>query len=333
MAAIHPAEVLEETGAVHAPVWSPCEHYAGDRLKLEKATRLPGADRGLFDLTLDLEDGAEVGAEHANACELIEGLNLNHVSPSSFAGRVGFRVHPPDHRCFVEDLRLIANQSKRPIDYLVIPKVGGAESASEAIRATQRTYSLAQKPMPAIQFFIETHEALSDVAEIAKFPQVSFLTFGQMDLTSAHRGAIPASAMHSPGQFTNPLLRRAKLELSAACHAAGKIPTHNPTLNYNDIVQTAADAVQAREFGFLRMMSIHPSQIAPILEAFSPQYDELSEATEILLKAQQKSWGPIAYEGKLHDRASYRFYWDRLRLAKRMDRVLPQAAEIFFSSN
>lgn len=333
MAAIHPAEVLEETGAVTAPIWSPCEHYAGDRRKLEKAVGLPGANRGLFDLTLDLEDGAEVGSELANARDLIEGLNSNLASASSFAGRVGFRVHPPDHQCFVEDLRLIANQSKRQIDYLVIPKVGGAESASEAIRATQRTYSLARKPMPAIQFFIETHEALSDVAAIARFPQVAFLTFGQMDLTSAHRGAIPASAMHSPGQFTNPLLRRAKLELSAACHAAGKIPTHNPTLDYNDINQTAADAIQAREFGFLRMMSIHPSQIAPILEAFSPQYDELSEATEILLKAQQKSWGPIAYQGKLHDRASYRFYWDRLRLAKRMDRVLPQAAEIFFKLN
>jgi citrate lyase subunit beta/citryl-CoA lyase len=44
------------------------------------------------------------------------------------------------------------------------------------------------------------------------------LSFGQMDFTSSHRGAIPAKAMQSPGQFDHPLLRRAKVEISAACH-------------------------------------------------------------------------------------------------------------------
>ena len=55
---------------------------------------------------------------------------------------------------------------------------------------------------------------------VAGDPRVQSLSFGLMDFVSAHQGAIPASAMSAQGQFEHPLVRRAKLEISAACHAA-----------------------------------------------------------------------------------------------------------------
>jgi citrate lyase subunit beta/citryl-CoA lyase len=52
------------------------------------------------------------------------------------------------------------------------------------------------------------------------------------------------------------------------------------------------------------------------VEAFSPQNHQVDEAIQILQAAQKALWGPIQFEGKLHDRASYRFYWMVLQRAK-----------------
>jgi Citrate lyase beta subunit len=87
-----------------------------------------------------------------------------------------------------------------------------------------------------------------------------------MDFVSAHDGAIPDTAMRSPGQFDHPLVRRAKLEISAACHAYGKVPSHNVSTEVRDMSVVANDAARARnEFGYTRMWSIHPAQIEAIV--------------------------------------------------------------------
>jgi citrate lyase subunit beta/citryl-CoA lyase len=64
------------------------------------------------------------------------------------------------------------------------------------------------------------------------------------------------------------------------------------------------------------MWSIHPGQIQPIIEAMRPDFSEVSEASTLLIAAQDASWGPIQQEGKLHDRASYRYYWELLQRAQ-----------------
>ena len=62
-----------------------------------------------------------------------------------------------------------------------------------------------------------------------------------------------------------------------------------------DIDYIRRDAERARrEFGYLRMWSIHPNQIVPIVEAMRPDFSEVEEATEILAAAQDVAWGPIS---------------------------------------
>jgi citrate lyase subunit beta / citryl-CoA lyase len=80
---------------------------------------------------------------------------------------------------------------------------------------------------------------------------------------------------------------------------------------------TLADAKRARnEFGFLRMWSIYPTQIEAIVEAMRPDNSEVADAGEILLAAQANDWGPIQYKGELHDRATYRYFWELTQKAK-----------------
>jgi citrate lyase subunit beta/citryl-CoA lyase len=184
-----------------------------------------------------------------------------------------------------------------------------------------------------IHVLIETHGALRDAHEIAALPWLQALAFGLMDFVSGHHGAIPASAMRSPGQFEHKLLARAKAEVVAAALANGIVPAHNVTLDLKNAYVTYEDAWRARqEFGFLRMWSIHPSQIQPIVDAMKPDYSEVQDGAAILLAAQKAEWGPIQYAGELHDRATYRYYWEMLQRAKLTGVSLPAEAEHSFFS-
>jgi citrate lyase subunit beta/citryl-CoA lyase len=149
---------------------------------------------------------------------------------------------------------------------------------------------------------------------------------------SGHHGAIPASAMRSPGQFDHKLLARAKTHVVAAALANGIVPAHNVTLDLKNTYQTYDDAHRARhEFGFLRMWSIYPAQIQPIVDAMKPDFTEVQDGANILLAAQAAEWGPIQYAGELHDRATYRYYWEILQKAKVTGVPIPSdAAAAFF---
>ena len=121
------------------------------------------------------------------------------------------------------------------------------------------------------------------------------------------------------------------LYLRQAALARGVVPAHNVTLDLKNVEQTRADAKRAREqFGFLRMWSIYPAQIQPIVEAMAPDFREVERGAAILLAAQQASWGPIQHEGDLHDRATYRYFWELLQRARLSGQKLPSAAESAF---
>jgi citrate lyase subunit beta / citryl-CoA lyase len=327
---LHPNEVLhQEAGAAAGELPPSCEHYAGDEKKLRKALALQEELQGAFDVTADMEDGAASGAEEETARRLSSIL----AEPRAQIYRVGSRVHPADHPAFENDVSTLLAAKPAGLAYITVPKIAGFAQFEYALSHINSQAEKNGVTPPALQIMFEDELGLHDVFQIAAHPQVKFLAFGQMDFTSSHRGAIPASAMKSPGQFDHPLLRRAKLEISAAAHAYGKMPTHNPTTDFGSDRQAFDDALRARnEFGFLRMWSIHPKQVTQILRAFAPTAQEIEDSSRILLAAQAADWGPIADQGLLHDRASYRYFWSLLKRARHAGGVIPESAtKAFFT--
>jgi citrate lyase subunit beta/citryl-CoA lyase len=124
--------------------------------------------------------------------------------------------------------------------------------------------------------------------------------------------------MGAKGQFQHPLVVRAKLEIAAACHAAAKTPSHSVVTEFKDkaALQDAAETA-CRQFGYTRMWSIHPQQVRPIVDAFSPTVAEIDHAIEIITIAEAAHWAPIRHRDTLHDRASYRYFWDVIERAQR----------------
>ena len=207
----------------------------------------------------------------------------------------------------------------------VIVVIAAWEVVTDRVNQAARAAGIARH-LP-IHVLIETHGALAQVFDIASLVQVECLSFGLMDFVSAHNGAIPGAAMGSPEQFEHPLICRALTDISAACHAHGKVPSHNVSTDIKHPDRAGRDAARARnEFGYLRKWSIHPDQIAPIVSAFRPSHEEVTQAAAILAAAQDASWGPIQHDGRLHDRASYRYWWAVLQRAHTTGVDMPPAA-------
>ena len=322
-----------------------CDHYCGVHARMVKSLALQ-ADMAqefgacMFDVTLDCEDGAPVGGEKEHALMVAE--LVRKASAGSATARVAARVHPVGHAAFEQDVDTIVGGAGASLCHLMLPKVESVAEVDRAVLAIDRAAAAAHRTeaLP-LHVLIESPLAVQRAAQIAAHARVQSVSFGLMDFVSAHEGAIPACAMAASrvasddfDQFSHPLVLRAKLEIAAACHAAAKVPSHCVVTEFKDMAMVEAAARQAsRGLGYTRMWSIHPDQIRPILRAFSPAEREVEQASHIICSAHAQNWAPISVNGILHDRASYRYYWQVLQRAHQTARLLrDDPAQVFFSA-
>lgn len=366
---VHPRDVLLGAQAASAslPV---CDHYCGVEARMLKSLQLQkelSEEFGtcVFDVTLDCEDGAPVGGEveHAGLVakiasnSAVAGVNNEFTAIKKIANshidvqkihRVAVRVHAPDHAAFESDIDIIVGQASHALCHVMIPKVESVSDVDRAVKlidAAQKKSKVVStnfqgkhanngkllSPLP-IHALIESPKAVHNAFDIAAHPRVQSLSFGLMDFVSSHGGAIPASAMGLAGQFTHPLVVRAKLAIASACHAHGKVPSHCVVTEFSDVDAIKNAAFQASNMlGFTRMWSIHPSQIRPILAAFAPDANDIDVATHIVAAGVDAEWAPISYKGTLHDRASYRYYWQVLERAHQTGRAMDTSVAHFFN--
>lgn len=329
-AAVHPREALFDPDEAAVPALPVCDHYSGVEARMKKSLQLQAELGPVFDVTLDGEDGAPVGGELEHAQLIAELVN----SEANRFGRVGARILPVDHARFEAVVELLVQKAGAKLAYLMVPKPRGladAERAARAIDDASRRHHVGRRiPLHAL---VETHGALREVHALAAHPRYESLSFGLMDFVSAHRGAIPQSAMGVTGQFEHPLVLRAKLEIAAACHGAGKVPSHCVVTEFKDQRALAAAAEHAcRRLGYTRMWSIHPDQVRVIVEAFSPTAAEIDHALEILDSAQAAQWAPIRHHDVLHDRASYRYFWQVVERAERTGQLGAEARIRWFDA-
>ncbi len=330
----HPREVL--LGAQAATGLLPvCDHYSGVEARMRKSLALQAEmiqefGACVFDVTLDCEDGAPVGSEADHAAMVVALVAL-----ASSKARVAVRVHAVDHPAFEADIATIAGKVGDQLSHIMVPKVESVQDVTKVVNAL----SNAGADHLPIHALIESPAAVHRAFDIAAHPRVQSLSFGLMDFVSSHGGAIPAHGMSSEmgtntgrlGQFSHPLVVRAKLEIASSCHANSKTPSHCVVTEFNDAAAITAAARRAfHEFGYTRMWSIHPNQIRPILAAFAPTEGEIEDATKIIAAAARQDWAPISIKGQLHDRASYRYYWQVLQRAHQTGRMLPPESKIFF---
>jgi citrate lyase subunit beta/citryl-CoA lyase len=330
---LHPRDALFDAGELLPADLPVCDHYAGVEVRMRKSLELQ-ADMGpVFDITLDGEDGAPVGGELDHAQLIAEMID----SGANRFDRVGARVQTVDHPAFEAMVDAIVARAGARVAYIMVPKPRGLADVERAVAAIDDAITRhgVGRAIP-VHALVETHGALREVQALAAHPRIESLSFGLMDFVSDHRGAIPQSGMSVKGQFEHPLVMRAKLEISAACHGWGKVPSHCVVTEFKHLSALEAAATQAcRQLGYTRMWSIHPDQIRTIVDAFSPTTAEVDQAAEILLAAQAAGWGPIRHrhhgQDTLHDRASFRYFWHVLERAHRTGPLPAEIERQFFA--
>jgi len=325
---VHPQQALF-SGEKAFPVLSACEHFAGSEKLILKAFALQDDLGPIFDVTCDCEDGAEAGKEKQHAEMIVDVL----ASAKNLHAMAGARIHDYTHAHWKKDIDILVGGAGKVLSHITLPKCTTAAQAAEMAAYVQSVAKRrkAGRAIP-IHVLIETHGGLYDAWDIAAIDNVQVLDFGLMDFVSGHHGAVSASNMRSPGQFEHPLVVHAKMQVVSAALAHGVVPAHNVSLDLKNPYNVFRDAWRARnDFGFLRMWSIHPSQIQPIVDAMKPDLGEVEDASQILLAAQRANWGPIQYQGELHDRATYRYFWEVLQKAKVTGVSVPrEAGNAFF---
>lgn len=334
---MHPRDVLlgAQAAATALPV---VDHYSGVPARMQKSLELQAEliqqyGACVMDVTLDCEDGAPSGSELEHANQV---LALIHSAPSaihSIARRIGVRVHAIDHPAFESDVRILVGSAAPRLAYVMVPKL---ERVADVDAAASMIDACGGAHLP-LHVLLESSAAVSQAFAIAAHPRVQSISFGLMDFVSSHGGAIPSQAMSASGQFTHPLVQRAKLDIAAACHAHGKVPSHCVVTEFADagaLEQAARKASQ--ELGYTRMWSIHPAQVRPILAAFAPNLEEVQVAAHIIALGADCNWAPASYNAQLHDRASYRYYWQLLERAKRTGQLggvsLPASVQGFLET-
>ena len=134
LSTIHPRQAL--FGSEPLPPTLPvCDHYSGVEARMRKSLMLQaemaeaGNGRAVFDVTLDLEDGAPVGGEHEQALLVAELID----SPQNVCDRVGVRVHDPRHRRFEDDVDTLIKAAGPRLAYIMVPKLANVADAQRAI--------------------------------------------------------------------------------------------------------------------------------------------------------------------------------------------------------
>ncbi|MBP7930111.1 MAG: CoA ester lyase [Acidimicrobiia bacterium] len=251
---------------------------AANARALEKAQTI-AADGLIFDLEDAVApDAKELAREQAAAAVAGGGYGKREVT---------IRCNGLDTPWGADDLRAAAQAGP---DAIVIPKVSGPAHIAEI----ESHLELAGVPdHTMIWAMVETPEGILSVREIAAVERVATLVMGTNDMAKELRAKLV------PGRA--PLLTHLA-QCVLAARAEDVVILDGV---YNDIKNEdgfAAECQQGAEMGFDGKTLIHPAQVGPCNDAFSPSADEIEHAGRVIAafeEAEREGRGVVTVDGRM----------------------------------
>jgi citrate lyase subunit beta/citryl-CoA lyase len=155
-----------------------------------------------------------------------------------------------------------------------------------------------------IEVLIEEVQALQNVEAISTCSdRVECLIFGMGDY-SASQG-IDILDIQYPGD----IFHYARFRITMAARAAGIDAVDGPFGDFNDEAGYREEARRVRSLGMVGKWAIHPAQIAPALDVFSPPAEAVAKARRIekaMREATAKGIGAVEIDGMMMDVAVLR---------------------------
>ncbi len=255
----------------------------GDRPERFDKAAASGADA----LILDLEDSVAASAKQVARAAVAE-----RVRGPRGGVAVLVRVNPLDSDLLADDLAALHGLSP---DAIVMPKAEGADS----VRLLAARLATAGIDAPILPIATETPAAIFQLGSYAGAGvRLAGLTWGAEDLPAAI-GA--ATSRETDGRHTAPYQMVRSLALFGA-HAAGVAAIETVYPAFRDLDGLDAYARAAARDGFTGMMAIHPTQVATINAAFTPDAAQVAEARAIVAAfASAPDAGALQVDGRMVD--------------------------------
>lgn len=155
-----------------------------------------------------------------------------------------------------------------------------------------------------IEVLIEEVEALQNVEEIARCSdRVECLIFGMGDY-SASQGIDTAEIGGVDGAYPGDIFHYARFRIAMAARAVGIDAVDGPFANFRNEQGYLQEARRAKSLGMVGKWAIHPSQIAPAIDLFSPSADDIAKARRLeaaYREAEASGQGAVQIDGVMVD--------------------------------
>ena len=160
-----------------------------------------------------------------------------------------------------------------------------------------------------IEVLIEEVQALQNVEEIASCSErLECLIFGMGDYSGSQ--GIDTRDIGSAGPYPGDIFHYARFRITMAARAARLDAVDGPFANFRNEEGYRSEALRARSLGMVGKWAIHPSQIAPALEIFSPSAKDVERARKMeaaYRAAEAQGLGAVQVDGVMVDVAVLRF--------------------------
>lgn len=262
---------------------------ASSARKLEKARGLD-----VDELVLDLEDAVAPAAKDEARGAVVAALATGGWK----ARRIAVRVNPPGSPWCHLDLLALAEQGTGA-DSVVIPKAESGGDIAFADRLLAGAEARGGGGPLRLQALVETAAGVARLGEIVSASRrLEALILGYADLAAS----LGRGAGVEPGGWI--AVQDAVL---LAARANGLAAIDGPHLGVEPDERFHRAARHARDLGFDGKWAIHPSQLAPLEEIFTPSEEEVVWARGALaaLAAAERdgAGGAVAHEGEMVDEA------------------------------
>ena len=273
--------------------------------------QLPAARARVRELLISRGSGKASGSESASGCGGTSGSGSASGSGGSGTSvrrpQLWVRVHSLAGGLFLEDL--VAVFPGAPAG-LVLPKVSAAAEVIQVDRELAALEARDGRAVGSTQLIVISTETPQAVLNLPAFAgalsaqpsaaaRVAALTWGAEDLSAA----IGATGKHQPsGALTFTFqLARSLCQLAAAALNVQAID--GVYVNFRDSRGLEREAAEARRDGFTGKLAIHPDQLAPINQAFTPTESELARARRIVAAfSASPEAGVLNLDGEMVDR-------------------------------
>lgn len=264
---------------------------------------------------LDLEDAVAPSAKVEARAKIVAALRTLAWGRKTRCVRINDLTTRYAH----EDIITVVEGAGEHLDTIMVPKVlSGKDVYFVATLLNQIEQKLGLERPIGIEVLIEEVQALANVEEICQaHPRLECVIFGMGDY-SASQG-IDIRSVGGENPYPGDIWHYPRFRMVMAARAAGIDPVDGPYANFRRPEIYREECRRAMILGCVGKWAIHPAQIEPALEVFSPSLEEVTRARKLAAayaRAQAEGLGAVNVDGVMVDAASIRIVNNTLHKAE-----------------